>query len=151
MKNKNLLTIGTIVLVVLGGFFFFNTGKKPETASVFPTPEEQAVPTLSSQDLGLTFNARSDNKAVKFSIKNASDIESVEYEISYLAKGDIPRGAIGSATPKGGSIDTNYIDLGTCSSGKCKYDEGVHDLKLLLKITKKDGKVYQTEQTLEVQ
>ena len=153
--NKNYILIGVIVLIVLGGLGFWMTGKKSgkeAQESLVPTPEVEIVPTINPTDLGLKFSARSDNHAVKFAIPNAAGISSIDYEISYLAKGDIPRGAIGhvDVKPTDTKIETSYIDLGTCSSGKCKYDEGVTSVKLLLKITKKDDKTYQSETSLEL-
>ena len=155
-QNKKLL-IGGIILVLLvlvgGGYYMFSNNKPAvPTQQVVQQVQEDAVPSIKPADLGLTFTARSDGKAVKFVITNIKDITSVDYEISYTAKGDIPRGAIGHVEAKAGDsqIATNYIDLGTCSSGKCKYDEGVTSVKLVLKITKADGKNYSSEQTLSL-
>lgn len=149
--------IGIIVIVILIGVYLVFSKKTPvspaEQAQQQQQEEEQTVVlTIAPDDLGLSFIARTDGKAVKFSIKNPAGIQSIDYEISYLAKGDIPRGAIGHVDikPSDSTISTNYIDLGTCSSGKCKYDEGVTSVKLVLKIVKDDGKNYSTEQTLDL-
>lgn len=151
MNTKYLLLSGIVILLIGGGVFVLNSNKtKPAPAPTATTEEE--VKKLNPDDIGLTFTARSDKKAVKFSISKIDDISNVDYEISYLAKGDIPRGAIGHADPKPGEskIETNYIDLGTCSSGKCKYDEGVTSVKLLLKVTKKDNTVYSVQKSLDL-
>lgn len=156
MKQKNFFIAGGIVflLALLGGgyFIFF---QKPSPEPVEPqeeVEEEVVVSTVSPEDLGLTFVARSDKRAVKFTITEIKDIKAVDYEISYLAKGDIPRGAIGhiEVKPTDKKIETNYIDLGTCSSGRCKYDEGVESVKLILKIVKQDGKSYSAEKSLDL-
>lgn len=157
MQNKNVfIAVGVVILLIVvgGGYYFFSSSsKKLETkVSQEDQQEEVIVPTLSPKDVGLTFVARSDKKAVKFSLTEASDIKSIDYEISYTAKGDIPRGAIGhlDVKPTDKKVETNYIDLGTCSSGKCKYDEGVESVKLILKIAKNDDKSYSVEDSLSL-
>lgn len=152
MKSKYLLIAGIVILLILGGAFFLSSQTKKPSLAPVPVAQEETIQTLKPEDLGLTFTARSDNRAVKILISKSDDISSIEYEINYTAKGDIPRGAIGEVTvkPSDTKIETNYIDLGTCSSGKCKYDEVTSPVKLLLKITKKDGKVFQSEKTLDL-
>lgn len=156
MEQKKILIIGGVVLVVLavGGYFVFSkkSPSLPVEQKAVVEEEQVVISTIAPDELGLTFTARSDGKAVKFAISNPAGIQSVDYEISYLAKGDIPRGAIGHVEVKASDskISTNYIDLGTCSSGKCKYDEGVTEVKLVLKIEKDDGKTYSTETTLDL-
>lgn len=159
-QQKKIAIFGSIAVIVLailiGGYFAFlkKTPAAPAEQAQQQQPQEEQVivPTIAPDDLGLSFAARTDGKAVKFSIKNPGGIQSIDYEISYLAKGDIPRGAIGhvDVKPSESTVSTNYIDLGTCSSGKCKYDEGVTSVKLVLKILKDDGKNYSTEKTLDL-
>lgn len=146
------MAAGVVFLLVAGGgYFLFFQKSSPEPVKTQENIEEEVViPTLTPQQIGLAFIARSDKRAVKFSLTEVSDITSIDYEISYTAKGDIPRGAIGhiDIKPTDGKTETNYIDLGTCSSGKCKYDEGVESVKLFLKIAKNDGKNYSVEDSL---
>ena len=154
-RDKLIIIAGGVLLIFLiaAGYYFF-LAKKPSPQASTPVPEqtEEVIPTISPDELGLTFIARKDGKAVKFEITNAQDIESVDYEISYLTEGEIPRGVIGSITKAEGeeTISIDYEPLGSCSSGKCKYDTGVSSVKLVLKITKSDGKAYQAEKTLEL-
>lgn len=118
--------------------------------------EEEIVPTLSPDALGLVFewNERPSAPAVRFAIENASDIEHVEYEITYdavVGGNTVPQGLNGEVTSEdmsGDEIQIKYRELGTCSSGTCRYDQGVTGAKLILKVTKTDGKVYQTEKEL---
>lgn len=155
MKDKKQI-IAVLVLAVLlaisGGYYFLFANKSAKPAPVPQQAEEEVIPTIVPDDLGLKFSARSDGKAVRFSIENIKDIQSVDYELSYLAKGDLPRGVIGHLDIKSTDtiIKSDYIELGSCSSGKCKYDEGVSLVKLILKITKTDGKTYQAEKELEL-
>lgn len=150
-KNYKFLIVGILgVLIIGGGFLVLKSKQKP--VEVAPPVVEEKVEEISSQDLGLTLVARADKKAVKFEITNVKDITSVDYELSYLAKGDIPRGVIGHIDVKSGDkkIVSNFLDLGTCSRSVCKYDEGVTSVSLLVKINKTDGKVLQAQKELEL-
>ena len=154
MKNKQLLIGAAIIgLLIVGGAIYTLFSNKQVPVEPTQQVQEEVIPIINPNDIGLTFTTRADKKAVKFSITNIKDITSVDYEISYVAKGDIPRGAIGHVEVKAKDkiIETNYIDLGTCSSGKCKYDEGVTSVKLLLKIAKTDGKTYSAETSLSLE
>lgn len=139
-----------LAVAILGYLFFFSKKSSPKIADTSEIIEE-VIPTISPENLGLKLTARGDKKAVKFVISQASSIDQLEYEITYIAKGDIPRGIIGSMSGTGeNEIESKFFDLGSCSSGRCKYDEGVTSVKFVLKITKKDGKSYQTEDTLSL-
>ena len=60
------------------------------------------------------------------------------------------RGAIGNIEVKSkDKLIKKEIVLGTCSD-VCHYDLEVSDIKLILKVTKTDGKVYQSQKTLEL-
>jgi len=150
VNNQRLVIILSIVLLaLLGGGYFVLFANKAKPAPV-ATSEDQQILTLKPEDIGLTISARDDKHAVKFTISKASDISSVDYELDYTAEGNIPRGAVGHEDTKNGVIDTKYIELGSCSSGHCKYDAGVTEVKLVLKVNKTDGKVYEVTQTLSL-
>lgn len=156
MGSKKIIII-LVILILLslvgGGYYFFAAEQESKPKIVEPPQvQEEVIPTANPEDLGFKLTARSDKKAVKFEVLNIKDILSVDYELSYLAQGNIPRGAIGhvEVKPDDVKISTSYIDLGSCSSGKCKYDEGVTSVKMILKINKKDGKVYSSEKSLEL-
>lgn len=151
MKTQQIAIIAVaVVLIIAGGYFIFGRTSSPKQTAV-PQVQEEVIPTINPQDLGLTFTATDDKKQVSFGIKNTKDISSLDYEISYLAQGSIPRGIIGHIDVTSGTpVAKNNIDLGTCSSGRCKYDTGITNLKLILKVTKNDGKVYQSEQALSL-
>ncbi|RJQ37948.1 hypothetical protein C4559_02615 [Candidatus Microgenomates bacterium] len=154
MKNKNTIIIVIVfVLIVAGGGYFVlsqNTAKKPIASQA---QEEEVVPTILPDDIGLKTTLRDDKKAIKFEI-NAKDIESIEYQISYTKEVNgeqVSEGLIGEAKSSGeDKIEIKYREFGTCSSGKCRYDKVVSSVKILLKIIKKDGKVFQSEKTVEL-
>lgn len=144
-NNKNLIIVGVIVLVLLvSGGIFLATKKSPKpTVSVTQSEE---ILTLSPLDIGLSLAMGVDGKRVIMEITETEDLTSIEYQLSYTSKGDIPRGVIGTLDVKGNTIKKEII-LGTCSD-VCHYDQDVSDIKVILKVTKMDGKVYQVEKSL---
>ena len=145
MKNKNLIIVVVIVLILLvGGGIFLATKKSPKLA--VPTQQSEEILTLSPSDIGLSLTMGNDGKRVVMEIVKTEGLTSIEYQLSYTSKGDIPRGVIGTAEVKGNNIKKEII-LGTCSD-VCHYDQDVSDIKLILKITKTDGKIYQVEKSL---
>lgn len=152
MQNQKLILIGGAVLVVVlavVGYFVFV--KKPaETTVVETQSSEEIVNTISAKDIGLTLTAGADGKRVIMEVTETADITSVDYELSYTSKGDIDRGALGHVDIKvKGKPITQEMVLGTCSD-VCHYDLEVSNIKLIVKVTKDDGKVYQAEASLEL-
>ncbi|OGH16956.1 MAG: hypothetical protein A3C22_01225 [Candidatus Levybacteria bacterium RIFCSPHIGHO2_02_FULL_37_10] len=146
LKDKKILIgAAVLILVIIGGaVFLLNSKKSTQTTD---TVEEEQILTLSAEEIGLTLSMAEDGKDVTMRVDNAEDITSIEYELSYNSEGDIPRGAIGTVEVKGRLIEKK-ITLGTCSD-VCHYDENVTDVKIILKVTKTDGKIYQVEKALE--
>ena len=129
---------------MIGGGIFLATKKSPK--STIPVVQSEEILTLSPEDIGLSLTMGSDGKRVIMEITNTEGLTSIEYQLSYASKGDIPRGVIGTIDVKG-SIIKKEIILGTCSD-VCHYDQDVSDIKVILKTTKTDGKVYQVEKSL---
>lgn len=156
MKNNNVImaaVVGVILLAVVGGYFVMSQ-KSTKPANTNEAAEEEVVATLKPEDVGLEFTLRPDKKAVKVSLSKIDDIQMAEYEIQYKYEDDgveKDEAFIGEITIEEGAdtAETNYRDLGTCSSGVCKYQKVTSDIKLLLKVTKKDGKVYSVEDTIK--
>ncbi len=154
LKNKPvLIAAGVVVLLVLVGGLFLLTSKKSsvsqdnQNANVMPT--EIPVPTITAGALGLVLKSGLGGKTVVVSAQNTQGISSMEFNLTYMAlvNGEkVLRGGNGSLdlTKKPASKE---ITLGTCSD-VCHYDVGVADIKVIVKITKTDGKVYQSEISL---
>ena len=152
LKENKLLIIAVLLFfgAAIGFYYFFFAGGSQKATEQQPiVAQQEVVPTIAPQSVGLVFEARNDGKAVKFSIEKPDGITSAEYEITYTATGDLERGITGTLDGTSG-WSTEYLDLGSCSSGKCKYDTGVSKVNLLLKITKDNGKVYSVEKSLSL-
>lgn len=147
-------------MLLISGFLIF--GKKSKTVQQ-DTTQDQTVQKLSAEDLGLIITPKPDKKAIKFSISKASDIKSIEYELTYEAdstaqeiseggEARVQRGITGDAKIDSGkgSYESEWLDLGSCSKNICRYDTGVKSVSLTLKIVKQDGKVYQSEKSLDL-
>lgn len=149
LKDKRLVLISGVVLVlaVLGLGFFLLSNRTTDGQNTDTVPTEIPIPTITAEEIDLTLEAGPLGRTVIVTVGNPEGITAIEYELSYTSEGDVPRGAIGQ-------IDVNKkpvraeITLGTCSD-TCHYDKGVANIKLILKITKEDGNVYQAEATLD--
>lgn len=150
MKNqKPLIVIGIVLLVVAVGvgIFVMSSKKSVQKTEVSPNQEE-AVATIAPSEIGLNLRTTSDNRKVILEVSKTEGISGFEYELSYTAKGDIPRGIIGHIDNKtSGQTISQEIVLGTCSD-VCHYDEDVSNIKLVLKVLKTNGKTYQVEKSL---
>lgn len=151
LKDKRIVIAGAVVLVliVLGALFFLLLGKSSnqvnQNANAVPT--EIPIPTISAKSIGLTLALGRAGQTVIVTVDNPEGITAIEYELSYISEGDLPRGAIGELDVTKKPV-RKEITLGTCSD-VCHYDKNVTDIKIILKVTKEDGKVYQAEQPLE--
>lgn len=165
MKDKKLFIIVGVVVVVLlsvGGFFIFNKKSTSSTPSDQTASLDEDIVKLSPSDIGLKMITSPNKKQVKFIISKPEGITNIEYELSYEADsvggssedgdagGRINRGVAGEDTidPDESSYESKFLDLGSCSSGTCRYDVGIETVNLLLKLTKTDNKVYQVEDSL---
>lgn len=150
MQKNKLLLIGGIVLVLIlfGGGLYFLSAKKTTKEAPVQEVKEEVIPTIEPSDIGLTLTPRADKNAIILEITKTEDLSGVDYELSYTAKGDIPRGAIGHIDIKDSKAKREIL-FGTCSD-TCHYDEDVSNVKVVVKVTKKDGKVVQTQQAVEL-
>lgn len=144
-KNALIAIIAVVGILIIGGVMLLLS--KNETSKDLPVTEEASVPTLKPSDIGLTLTMQPNGQKVLMKIANVSDISGIDYQLSYTSKGDIPRGAIGHLDVKNGAAISQEIVLGTCSD-VCHYDSDVKNIKLVVKVTKANGSVYEVEQSL---
>ena len=156
---------------MLGAGFFVlsNTARKAQDDQQ-SVPISDIVPTINPDDLGLKIEAGSDrrclvnatNNQIRFSIENTQGIKHVDGVVTYDA--DIPsteqvEGSSGKVSQQfeiesdvnaGEPFTSKYGLMGTCSKNVCRCDSGVSQVKLILKVTKTDGKIYSSEKTLSM-
>jgi len=157
LKNKMVLIAAGVVVVILilGVVAMLVLGKGSNNAANQTSNQDQTAPVLTLQpaDIGLAFVPASDMQRGTMTITKTSDISSVDYQLTYTAivSGQpVARGTIGHADVKTpGQEITQQMVFGTCSD-VCHYDTGITDVKLIIKVTKTDGKVYQVELPVSV-
>jgi hypothetical protein len=164
LKNTNvqiILGVLIIIAVLVGGYFVIaGTAKKPKPVA---QEEDLTVHTLSPKAIGLTMEAKPNGSAIKFTIKKAAGIKTLEYQVNYEAdstyqerseggEARVERGVTGEADiePGDSTYESPWIDLGSCSNNVCRYDKGVKKVDLTLKIIKTDKKIYQVEDSLKL-
>jgi hypothetical protein len=150
VKKNILIPVIIVVIILVGASVYLLATRKatPTPTNIEPTIE--VIPTLTPGEIGLTLKAGPGGRTVVMTVTKTKDLTGIDYELSYEAKGGLPRGAIGRADIKTpGEVVTQEIVLGTCSD-VCHYDEGVTSVNLVVKVTKADGKVYQVEQKLDL-
>lgn len=155
LKNKlALIGISAVLVVgVIAGFIFFQNSKKTEEIVDDGTIEEQAIE-ISPEDIGLVLTPNSNNTEVVMMINDTSKFSSFEYEMNYDAEVDgeiVPRGAIGSGEVEDGKPIKREITIGTCSSGKCKYDTGVTKISFIIRLNLKDGQTGIVKKDLDLE
>src|SRR5947207_1149656 len=84
-KHSTKIILGVVIVIILaGGGYFLSSNKNNQTAQQ-QTVVDNSVHTLSPDQIGLKLETSSDNHKVRFTIANASDIQSIEYELTYNA------------------------------------------------------------------
>lgn len=152
--KKTAILLVALFILLAGGFFAF---QKINSSS-------QVV-----QEIDLSFDAegpyallypRRDGNALILNLKRTASYESISYELSYTSKVDeikVSGNTIEEDEGRGGVIDRGVVGtidtkerkgeyeqeilFGTCSKNVCKYDQGVENGTLTLRIKKKN-KVY---------
>lgn len=161
MGKNNLIIILSLIAVIVvgaGGFYFYSKNQNSSQQQQNAVPTQSAdqtgnVPTLAPADIGLSLRQSDSGKfkdhGVVITVSKLDGIATIDCEFSYTAQGNLPRGGIcKSITVK--STDTTITQeypYGTCSD-VCHFDATVSDVKVIVKVTKNDGKTYQITQAL---
>ena len=141
--KKTLIIISIVILVLFfSGFFLIrgtNSGKNVKEPEVTIEPTV-ILPTI-SEDIKVDLSGKNSNRIVILKISGLSDdLLSIEYELTYTTGAGLVKGALGKIVLKGEKeIIRDDIVLGTCSSGRCVYDEGVDSITLSLKFNSQKG------------
>jgi len=165
LKKRNVQIVLVIVLLIIigtGGYFMF-TGNANTTSTQNQTVNDNLVQTLSPSAIGLKLEASPDKKKVRFTIANASDIKSIEYELTYDANSTaqeksegsnatVQRGITGQSNVSSGNstYQSSWLILGSQSANVVRYDTGVKSVSITLKITKTNNKVYSVQDSLNL-
>lgn len=160
MKNRNLIIgLAVAALVLVGGGVFVLSSNNKVPPPIEKAPDENEVAALDPEEIGLELTTIKNNQEVVFSIEKPEGIKAIEYELTWGAKvedkfsGTILDVVHGDQSNEPIEINGKpykaEIVMGSCSD-VCHYDKGINNIKIILKITKTDGKLYQSEKTLEI-
>jgi|SRR3989344_6753696 len=137
-KNRNIIVVGTVIilLVIVGLFITQGNKEKGKNNGANALPDVELIPTV-GPGVKVTLEADAKKKEAIMEINGIpKGTDFIEYELSYNALVDgesVPKGVIGTIEYNGDDPVSRDITLGTCSSGTCKYDEGVNKVKVTLK------------------
>ncbi len=156
---NRVLPITIVVLVGLGiltGVFWFLKGQsKPVTqTSETKGKEETLKELLVSQKPYASLTPRADGRELRLVVsKLPKDAAAMEYELVYTVESGITQGVPGNVKDIAGKLSVERdLLLGTCSSGKCRYDEGVEQGTFTLRFRNSKGKlVYKFETGFNLQ
>lgn len=135
-KNKITITLSfVIILLVVTGFFIYQRFTRQEEVLL-----EDIVLNFDPEGPYTILTPRRDGNALIINIRRIASFGSFAYALTYIDKQGIDRGA---------GSEESWIDIkdkksdyeqeilfGTCSKNVCKYDEGVENGTLILRIRK---------------
>ena len=135
MKNKAVIIIAVLVLLIVGFFVINkNKGSSNQKTNLKPTPEE-VLPTVDAS-VEVDLVPVTGKKEILLKISSIpKNTQTIDYELSYATAEQGLQGIIGTISI---TDDKNYekqLTLGTCSSGKCVYHQVVGKIRLVLKFT----------------
>lgn len=140
------LLIGIVLIGSLVGFIAFNLRSRSDEA----TEEDEVVAEVPAPYITLTPNAVGQILALSASGIN-SKAATFEYELVYSTDKGVLQGVPGTVKLEGKSSISRDLTLGTCSSGVCRYDKGIKDVKLTIRLRNEGGKLiskFSTQVTL---
>lgn len=155
-KNKLLLIGGIIIgvaIIAVALFVVLRGGGSQEQAVENEPAKQVTYKQLTPEDIGLVLTPIQNNQVVQMEIEKPEGIESIEYELSYdaIENGEtVSRGAIGEVAVADGQVSRD-IDLGSCSTGVCKYDKGVTEVRIVLKVNFSNGEKGMLETVLPLE
>lgn len=147
MKNKNLIVIGGIIVVIFVavlGLSFTRQPKKEVAVVVEEKPLEEIAPLASTVVVSVSKSRTKDNTIVLGVSGMQSKYSTVAYELSYDSLG-IVQGVTTKPLDIGGkdTFTRDDIYLGTCSRNVCRPHPGVKKVSLVLEFSDSSGKTSQ--------
>lgn len=134
------IVVGLVIISLIGGGLLIFKGKKATTKINSETTLDTNLPPA-DPNIKVDLKPINDGKVVILSISNIpSETVSVEYELTYLNDKGLPKGVLGTIRlTEGNQSIEREITLGTCSSGRCVYDENVEKVTVTLKFNTTSG------------
>lgn len=144
---KRWLVIFIIVLIGLltagGAFWLLRGDSKPQDVGEEKPVKEETVKELPIEERPfVSLTPRLDGHEFHLEVSDIpSGTESLEYELVYKVASGVTQGVPGTVKLSGKTSIERDLLLGTCSSGKCRYDEGVEKGMFTVRLRDEDGKL----------
>ena len=134
-----ILLFAGVIVVVAVFFVLRGRGKKvdvseKETALIEVALEDRPIVSLTPSEDGHYLN-------LKIEEINIPSADTMEYELLYDVPGGVTQGVPGTVEIKGMSSFNAELLLGSESSGKFRYDEGVEEGTMTLRFRNRDGQL----------
>lgn len=125
-KNLKFIIPGIVIIAVLAWIFWPAKNKKTDSSTQTTTRKVEQINKLTIKDRPyVTLTPRADGKEVTLEINLVKDASEAEYELEYTA-GSMIQGVFGTLDfKKDGLPLSKDLLFGSCSKGKCRYDENV--------------------------
>lgn len=133
-KYLPIIIIVVVVLLLIGGAFLFWQGRRATKTEPGLEPEGVLIETTLEERPYITLTPSSDGHWLTIDVSRIKDADSLEYELLYNTESGATQGSINSVKLKGETTYTKKILLGSESSGRFKYDEGVTQGTLTLRL-----------------
>lgn len=130
------LLVGGLLVVSLVGFAVFNLRSRETPVE----NKEEVVPSVPAPFVTLTPDSAGRELTLNVS-KIDQTVASLEYELVYNTQANVLQGVPGTVDVTGQTSISRQLTLGTCSSGVCRYDKGVKDITLTIRLRNKSGKL----------
>ena len=113
-------------------FFFKKRGRS--SPAISPTPPVNRIIPLSLEEMPyLVLSPKENNHYLVLELKKIKNADGVEFELIYELEDEISRGISGKIDLEGEEAEKELM-LGTCSSGTCRFDEGVTGGQIILNL-----------------
>lgn len=138
-RNYRLILIIIGIILLLGGVFLFWHNQKTEELAPTPEPEGVLIETTLEERPYITLTPSSDGHWLTIEVSRIREADSLEYELLYNTASGATQGSINTVKLKGESSYSKKILLGSESSGHYKFDEGVTQGTLTVRLRGSEG------------
>lgn len=135
MKKNYIVILALIgVFLILGGGFLIWRSQRAKRLSPTLEPEGVLIETTLEERPYIILTPSSDGHWLTIDVTRIQDAESLEYELLYNTASGATQGSINTVQLKGETAYSKKILLGSESSGHYKFDEGVTQGSLTVRL-----------------
>lgn len=138
-KNYLIIIVVFGIALILGGGFLFWRSRGAEEPAPTSEPEGVLVETTLEERPYITLTPSSDGHWLTIEVSRIKEADSLEYELLYNTASGATQGSINTVRLKGETSYSKKILLGSESSGHYKFDEGVTQGTLTVRLRGGEG------------